>query len=269
MDNRYRMDVSALEELIKKDVTRGLKPWLITASAGTTDTGAVDPLNQISELAQEHGLWLHVDAAYGGFFLLCEETRAMFQGLEKAHSIVMDPHKGLFLPYGSGAVLVQDVHWLAQSQSYEADYMQDANAGQAEYSPADLSLELSRPFRGLRMWIPLKLHGLAPFRAALTEKIWLARFFHRELESTPDWETGPDPDLSVVTFRYLPKNGNADDFNQRLINAVREDGKVVISSTQLDGKFVMRLAVLHYRTHLKQVEYLLSFLYRKVRELSS
>jgi len=267
MDEYFRMDETALEQLILKDKAAGLRPWLVITSAGTTDTGAVDPIAAVAKLAEQHGLWLHVDAAYGGFFLLCEEGRQILQGLDKAHSIVLDPHKGMFLPYGSGAVLVRDVEWLAQAHAYQADYMQDARDSGGNYSPADLSLELTRPFRGLRFWLPLKLFGLAPFRAALAEKIWLARYFHNQLEETPGWETGPCPDLSVVTFRYVPESGDADSFNKRLVKAVQDDGKVFISSTQINGKFVLRLAVLHFRTHLETVDYALDLLKQKAREM--
>lgn len=267
MDHRFRMDVSKLEQLIQQDKAAGLHPWLITASAGTTDTGAVDPIDAIAELARQYDLWLHVDAAYGGFLLLCEEGRQVLRGLEKAHSLVLDPHKGMFLPYGSGAVLVRDVRWLAQAHAYEADYMQDARGDEGQYSPADLSLELSRPFRGLRFWLPLKLFGLAPFRAALAEKIWLARYFHEQLDNTPGWEMGPYPELSVVTFRFIPDQGDADRFNKRLVEAIHADGKVFISTTQINGKFILRLAVLHFRTHLSTVDYVLELLKRLVKEL--
>jgi aromatic-L-amino-acid decarboxylase len=197
---------------------------------------------------------------------LVEEGRQVLRGLHKAHSIVVDPHKGMFLPYGSGAVLVRDIKWLAQSQAYKADYMQDARQNDVNYSPADLSLELSRPFRGLRFWLPVKLFGLAPFRAALSEKIWLARYFYEQLSQAPGWEMGPYPELSVVTFRYAPEHGDADRFNERLVEAVQADGKVFISSTRINGKYVLRLAVLHFRTHLSQVNYILQLLKRLVLE---
>jgi glutamate/tyrosine decarboxylase-like PLP-dependent enzyme len=260
MDDSFRMDVSALQQLISEDIAAGLRPWLIIASAGTTDTGAVDPVAEIAALAAEHDIWLHVDAAYGGFFLLCEEGRRVLRGLDQAHSIVLDPHKGMFLPYGSGAVLVRDVTCLAQSQAYHADYMQDVRVSDGHYSPADLSLDLTRPFRGLRFWLPLKLFGLAPFRAALAEKIWLARYFYEQLRTAPGWELGPYPDLSVLTFRFVPDQGDADSFNQQLIKAVHADGKVFISSTQTNGNFVLRLAILQFRTHLEKVDYLLGLL---------
>ena len=267
MDSCFRMDVSALQQLIEKDKASGLRPWLITASAGTTDSGAVDPLDTIASVAEEHDIWLHVDAAYGGFFLLCDEGKDVLRGLDRSHSIVLDPHKGMFLPYGSGAVLVRDVSWLAKSQSYQADYMQDAGFSDGQYSPADLSLELTRPFRGLRFWLPLKLFGLASFRAALAEKIWLARYFYEQLEQTSGWEMGPFPQLSVVTFRFVPQHSDDDEFNQQLVEVVQADGKVFISSTQINGKFVLRLAVLHFRTHRQQLDYLLNLLKRTAKEL--
>ncbi len=265
MDELFRMDVQAFQQMLEQDLDSGLRPWLIIASAGTTDTGAIDPIEELASLAEKHELWLHVDAAYGGFFLLCEEGRQVLKGLSRAHSIVLDPHKGMFLPYGSGAVLVRDVQWLANSQSYQADYMQDATAGSVSYSPADLSLELSRPFRGMRFWLPLKLFGVAPFRAALSEKIWLSRYFYEQLDRTAGWEVGPYPALSVVSFRYVPENADADKFNRRLAEQVHADGKVFISTTLINGHFALRLAVLHFRTHLNHVDYLLNLLHRLVR----
>ncbi len=267
MDARFRMDASALERMVRDDRARGLNPWLVVASAGTTDTGAIDPLPEIAEIVRREHLWLHLDAAYGGFFVLCDEGKAVLQALNEADSIVMDPHKGLFLPYGSGAVLVKDVHQLARAHSYEANYMQDARAAAGDYSPADLSAELSRPFRGMRLWLPLKLFGLAPFRAALAEKMWLARYFHQRISELPGFEVGPAPDLSVVTYRYLPGSGDVNEFNRRLLKAVLDDGKVFISSTLLAGRFTLRLAVLHFRTHLETVDYLIDLLEQSARKL--
>jgi glutamate/tyrosine decarboxylase-like PLP-dependent enzyme len=267
MDERFRLDCGALESLIEADLEEGLNPWLIVGSAGTTDTGAIDPLGRIARLAARFGLWFHLDAAYGGFFLLCEEGREALGDLSEPDSIVMDPHKGLGIPYGSGAVLIRDGRLLARSNTYFADYMQDAkqpgHAPDGDYSPSDFSLELTRPFRGPRLWFPLKLFGLQPFRAALAEKIWLARYFHESLSDIAGFETGPYPDLSIVTFRYRPRSGSADDFNRRLLEAVHRDGKVFITSTRLDGAFTLRLAVLNFRTHLETVDYLLDILKRE------
>jgi glutamate/tyrosine decarboxylase-like PLP-dependent enzyme len=272
MDDRYRMDVAALEKTISQDRSRGLNPWLVIASAGTTDTGAVDPLTRIAEVARRHELWLHVDAAYGGFFRLCPEGHQCLAGMELADSIVMDPHKGLGLPYGTGAVLIRDRTLLAKSNAYYADYMQDAkqpdHTEEQEFSPADYSLELTRPFRGPRMWFPLKLFGLRPFRAALAEKIWLARYFYEELAKLDGFETGPYPDLSIVTFRFRPDSGDVNAFNRRLLQAVHNDGKVFITSTLVGGQFTLRLAVLNFRTHREAIDYLLDLLQASASELA-
>lgn len=269
LDERWRMDPAALAAAIEADRAAGLRPWLVVASAGTTDTGSVDPLAEIADIAAHNGLWLHVDAAYGGFFLLCEAARSRLAGLERADSVVMDPHKGLFLPYGSGALLVRDAATLYRAHHYEAHYMQDARADASELSPADLSPELSRPFRGLRLWLPLMLCGLAPFRAALEEKMLLARHFHGRISAMPGFEAGPEPELSVVTYRYVPARGDPDEFNRRLLQAIHRDGRVFVSSTRVDGKFMLRLAVLHFRSHREHVDLLLQLLGAHSRDLAA
>ncbi len=265
MDKQYRMEATALEKTIVKDKQYGLNPFLIIASAGTTDTGAVDPLEMISNIAKHHNLWFHVDGAYGAFFVLCDDGKKILQGMEKSDSLVMDPHKGLFLPYGTGAVLVKDKQKLFDSFWYQANYMQDAVKAGGELSPADLSPELTKHFRGLRLWLPLKLVGVAPFRAAIEEKLLLARYFYEQIQKINDFEVGPYPDLSVVTYRYIPKKGDANEFNKRLIKEVQKDGRVFISSTMLDGKFTLRLAVLSFRTHLKIIDLLLDILKEKLK----
>jgi glutamate/tyrosine decarboxylase-like PLP-dependent enzyme len=181
----------------------------------------------------------------------------------------MDPHKTLFLPYGSGAVLVRDRARLLESHHYAANYMQDALRARDELSPADLSPELTKHFRGLRLWMPLLLHGLAPFRAALEEKMLLARYFHERLSERPGFEVGPYPDLSVVIFRYRPASGDADAFNQKLVEAIQRDGRVFLSSTILDGHFILRLAVVSFRVHLETIDLALEILDHEVRRLES
>jgi aromatic-L-amino-acid decarboxylase len=264
MDDHYRMSPEALESSIKKDKSSGLNPWLILASAGTTDVGAVDPLEVIGDIARTHRLWFHVDAAYGAFFALCEEGKKILKGMEKSDSIVMDPHKGLFLPYGSGAVLVKDATALKRAFAWEASYMQDAIAEEDTSSPADLSPELTKHFRALRLWLPLKLVGVAPFRAAVEEKLMLARYFYDEIQKVDGIEVGPYPDLSVVTFRHIPKKGDANAFNERLVKEIQRDGRVFLSSTTLDGKYIIRLAVLAFRTHLETIDLALKILKQKV-----
>lgn len=267
MDDGWRMQPAALDAMVRSDRTAGLIPWLVVGSGGTTDTGAVDPLDDIAAIADMHGLWYHCDAAYGGFFLLTDHGREKLAGIEHSDSAVLDPHKGLFMPFGSGALLVRDEAQLASAMSATANYMQDARRDEPMVSPADLSPELTRPFRGLRMWLPLRLFGLRPFRASLEEKLLLARYFHDELGKVPGFEMGPVPDLSVVTYRYRPDTGDADAFNRALMQAVHDDGKVFVTSTLLDGRFTLRLAALHFRAHLDEVDYLLELLRYHARRL--
>jgi aromatic-L-amino-acid decarboxylase len=268
LDIKYRMDMDSLERMIINDKKQGLNPFLIIASAGTTDTGAVDPLENIGQIAHKNNLWLHVDGAYGAFFILCDEGKKILKGMDKSDSLVMDPHKGLFLPYGSGALLVRDKQKLFDAFWYQANYMQDALKGTEELSPADISPELTKHFRGLRLWLPLKLVGVAPFRAGLEEKLLLAKYFHNEIQKIDDFEVGPCPDLSIVTYRYIPNKGDANEFNEKLIKEIQNDGRVFISSTMLDGKFTLRLAVLSFRTHLATIDLLLEILKEKVKLLT-
>ncbi len=262
-DERFRMKPDALEASIVSDKESGLRPWLVVASAGSTDAGVVDPLVEIGDIAHKHKIWYHIDGAYGAFFALCKEGKEILRGIEKSDSLVMDPHKGLFLPYGSGAVLVKDRAHLLRSFSHYANYMQDALTPLDEISPADISIELSKHFRGLRLWLPLKLLGVAPFRAALEEKLLLARYFFEKVQALPNVEVGPLPDLSVVTFRFVPARGNADEFNKQLVNEIRRDGRVFFSSTMLDGKFVLRCAVLAFRAHRQVIDEAIEILRKK------
>lgn len=255
VDERHRMSAHALEAELGRDRDAGLRPWLIVASAGATDTGAIDPLAGLADLAQRENLWLHVDAAYGGAFVLCEPGRRRLAGIERAHSIVIDPHKGLFAPFGTGLLLVRDGRALRRAYAYEADYMQDADrAGLELVSPSETSPELTRPFRGLRLWLALRLAGVGAFRAALEEKLLLARYFHEALAASPLFEVGAEPDLSIVTFWLRTPLGDEESLNEALVEAVQRDGRIYLSSTRLNGRFTLRLAILNARTHVEHVE---------------
>ena len=256
MDECYRMRPDALAEAIGADRGRGLKPWLVIAAAGATDTGAVDPLDAIATVAEQAGCWFHVDAAYGGFFLLTEHGRKVLKGIERSDSVILDPHKGLFLPYGSGIVVVRDAKALVATHDYSGAYMQDALREPGELSPADISPELSKHFRGLRMWLPLILLGTRPFAAALDEKLLLARYFRQQIAAA-GFEVGPEPDLSIVTYRWVPPGASLEEtnrINRAIVEGSQRDGRVFLSSTMLDGRFTLRAVVLVFRTHLRTVD---------------
>ena len=267
LDERSRILPGLLKEQIIRDEQAGLKPFLIIASMGTTNTGAIDPIDEIADIAESHNLWLHVDAAYGGFFMLCEEVRERVKGLHRADSIVMDPHKGLFIPYGLGAVLIKDGTHLTNSQHYTASYMQDAQNAVGEISPAEASPELTRHFRALRLWLPLLLHGLKPFKAALEEKLLLARYFETRIREIPGFEIVSHTELSVVGFRYLPASIDPELFNKRLVEEIHKDGRVFLSSTTINGSFAIRCAVLSFRTHRATIDLSLEILKEKAGKI--
>jgi glutamate/tyrosine decarboxylase-like PLP-dependent enzyme len=253
LDQGLRIDPADLRRHIETDRDSGLTPWLVAASAGTTDSGSVDRLEEIADIAQEFDVWMHVDAAYGGAFAVCEEGRRRLHGIERSDSLVLDPHKGLFIPCGLGVVLVREGEKLYDAYHARGTYMQDV-AADTERSPCDYSAELTRPSRALRLWLPLKLHGTGAFAAALEEKLLLARYFYDEVQKIKGVEVGPEPDLSVVTFRFVPEKGDADEFNKSLVEAIAADGRVFLASTTIDGKFVIRMAILTYHSHLEDVD---------------
>jgi glutamate/tyrosine decarboxylase-like PLP-dependent enzyme len=253
-DEKYRMSVAALEEALEADARAGIRPWLVVASGGTVDTGAIDPLPEIAGLCRKYGAWFHVDGAYGGLFSLCDEGRELLRGIEQADSVALDPHKTLFLPYGTGAALVREGQLLLDAFSASAEYIRPLGESEVGPSPADMSPELTRHFRALRLWLPLQIAGIAAFRAAQSEKLALARYFHARLSKIEGFDPGPPPDLSVVAFRYIPKSGSADEFTERLLKHLQQEGRVMMSGTSIDGTYYIRCAIVCFRTHLEHVD---------------
>jgi aromatic-L-amino-acid/L-tryptophan decarboxylase len=266
-DGSYRMSVEALEQALEEDRRNGVRPWLVVASAGTVDTGAVDPLPEIAELCRRYGAWFHVDGAYGGLFALCDTGRELVKGIDRADSVALDPHKTLFLPYGTGAAIVRNGQQLLDAFSASAEYIRPFSETEVGPSPADLSPELTRHFRALRLWLPLQIAGIDAFRAAQSEKLALARYFHARLSDIDGFDPGPPPDLSVVAFRYLPNSGDVDDFNERLIAHIQREGRVMLSGTRIDGRFYLRCAILCFRTHLDHVDEAVDAIVRGVKAL--
>jgi aromatic-L-amino-acid decarboxylase len=268
VDRLFRMKSDALRAAIDDDKRRSFRPFLVIAAAGTTNTGAVDPLPAIADITASESLWLHVDGAYGGAFALCEEGRKRLSGIERADSIAFDPHKGMFLPYGTGCLLVRDGHRLRDAHHLAAEYLQDLTSGGEEisWSPAELGPELSRDFRGLRVWLPLMLHGARAFREALVEKIELAQKFVSGLEQLigegAPLELVARPQLSTIAFRLERVAGEGlASYNQRnvaFLAAVNARQHVHLSSTLLptmDGMaHTSRACVLSFRTHARHID---------------
>ena len=253
-DDKHRMSLQALEQALAQDVRDGVRPWLVVASGGTVDTGAIDPLPEIAELCGTYGAWMHVDGAYGGLFALCPEGKSLLRGIDEADSVALDPHKTLFLPYGTGAALVREGKHLTDAFSACGEYIRPLGESEVGPSPADLSPELTRHFRAMRLWLPLQIAGVSAFRAAQSEKLALARYFHARLSEIDGFDPGPPPDLSVVAFRYVPKDGDADGCTERLLKHLQQEGRVMMSGTRIDGTFYIRCAILCFRTHIEHVD---------------
>ena len=270
VDENYKMDVNALQEQIKSDIADGKKPFLLIGSAGTTDGGAVDPLNDLADVAEEFNLWFHVDGPYGGFFMLTGQGKAIMKGIERSDSLVIDPHKGLFLSYGLGVVLIKNVQAQKDAHQYQANYMQDALNDTTELSPADLSPELTKHFRGLRMWLPLQIHGLKPFKSALREKILLTKYFREALVAIPNIRIVNEPELTIFAYRYennsFSKQRN-NRINKKLTEEIHKEGKVFLSSTNIDDEICLRIAILSFRTHIYEIELALNEIKTKLESI--
>ncbi|MFI6094327.1 pyridoxal phosphate-dependent decarboxylase family protein [Lentzea sp. NPDC051213] len=256
-DADLRMDIQAARAMITEDRDQGRRPFLIVGTAGATSTGVVDPLDDIATLAGEQDLWFHVDGAYGGAFQLTERGREILTGVGKADSIAWDPHKSLFLPYGTGVLLVRDEAKLRAAHVADGDYLQDLDHGTGVPDYSDLGPELTREFRGLRIWLPLHLHGVAAFRAALDEKHDLADHLREQLATIPGLELLPS-DLTVVVFR----SEHGDEASEELLSRINGSRKFFLSSTRLGGRFTLRICVLSHRTHREHVDEVIDLIRR-------
>lgn len=256
-DRLFRIRIDALEAQMEEDIRQGLQPFLVVGSAGTTNTGAVDDLEGLAAIARRRNCWLHVDAAYGGFFLLTGRGRQAMRGIEKADSIALDPHKGLFLPYGTGCLLVRHPSKLQKAHSAGADYLPAMQSDPDLVDFCEISPELSRDFRGLRVWLPLKLHGLAPFRACLQEKLDLAEWITHRLQELDSLEIVAFPQLSILAFRLNPGDLGRETLNQlnrQFLREINHRRRIYLTPTTLHGDFVLRICVLSFRTHLDRME---------------
>jgi aromatic-L-amino-acid decarboxylase len=249
-DGRFSVRVDALEEAIARDRADGFTPFLIAGSAGTTNTGAVDDLEALGRIARANGLWFHVDGAYGALFMLTERGRKALRGIESADSVVLDPHKALFLPFGTGAIVVRDARALRRAHSMHADYLPAFQQDDDLVDFCELSPELSRDFRGLRVWLPIKVFGIGVFRQQLDEKLDLARWAADELRTIDGIEIVAEPQLSTVVFRLA---GADDAANHAFLARINAPKRVMLTGAVIDGRFVLRICVLSFRTHMERM----------------
>lgn len=269
-DDRYRLPPDALCEAIARDRRDGFTPFLVVSSAGTTNTGAVDPLAAIADVCAAERLWHHLDGAYGAFFQLCDETRPVLRGLSRADSLTLDPHKGMFLPYGTGALLVRDGAALRAAHEATADYLPEMPHPEDFYDPSQHGPELSRGFPGLRVWLCVKLFGAAAFRAAISEKRRLALDAARRIAALPNIVVDAPPELSLFAFHLTwPGATRADEdaATRALMDETTKRQRVMVTGAVARGRYLGRVCVLSFRTHQAQIDALVEDLDASIRQI--
>ena len=243
-DKNFRLSIQSLREAIANDRAKGLRPFCVIANAGTTNTGATDPLNDLADLCAKEKLWLHIDGAFGAAAILCERGRALLGGLERADSISLDPHKWLFQSFECGCVLVRDVALLRAAFQIKADYLRDVHRLTLEFNPADHGVQLTRSFRALKVWLSLQTFGVAAFRRAITRGFELAENAERELRARKGWEILSPAQMATVCFRF----GKNDEVQTKLVDVTMNDGYTLLTSTELRGAVALRLCTINPRT---------------------
>jgi aromatic-L-amino-acid decarboxylase len=255
VDAAFRLRPDALADAVASDRRRGLRPFLVVSNAGTTNTGAVDPLDEVADLCARERMWHHVDGAYGACFYACEELRPLLRGLPRADSLTLDPHKGLFLPYGTGALLVRDAAHLRAAFAATAGYLPAITAD--FYDPSQYGPELSRPYPGLRVWLALKLFGARRYKAAIREKRQLAVAAAERFAAIPALVMDAPPQLSLFAFHLAWPGSTLDGENEatrRLMERVTARGRIMLTGCTAGGRYLGRVCILSFRTRAEHVD---------------
>ena len=270
----WQMDVRVLRQQIAEDRAAGLRPACVAATAGTVNTGAVDPLAEIADLCEAEDLWYHVDAAYGGPAVLLSQLAELYRGIERADSLAVDPHKWMYVPVECGCALVRDSRAMRDAFSLVPPYLRD-EAGLPWFS--EFGIQQSRGFRALKLWFALKQIGLEGYRQSIARDIMLARTLQQRLRGLPDFELVAAGPLSVTCFRYAPTTlsgteADCDRLNRKLLDVLQSDGDVFLTGTELAGRFVLRACIVNFRTTEQDVEALIEAVLtagKRVRELDA
>ncbi len=263
-DDQFRLTPAALAAAVARDRAEGRRPWAVVANAGATNTGTVDPLSALADFCRGEGLWLHVDAAYGWAAALTAEGRADLDGIGRADSLTLDPHKWFAQTFEAGCVLVRDGPLLARTFAMRPDYMQDVAPADDEINFADHGIALTRRFRALKIWLSVKALGVGWFRGLVAHTCGLAEYAEALLRHSPGFEVLCPRRLSVVCFRYVP-GGTWDEeatnrLNLELIDAVRATGRAFLSSTRLGGRVAVRFCFVNGQTTAEDVREVVALL---------
>ena len=264
-DDNYRLPLRALARSIEQDRADGLRPFCVIASGGTTNTGAIDPLQELSALCDTEDLWLHVDGAYGAAAAISPKGRELLRGMELADSLSLDPHKWLFQPFEIGCVLVRDAAQLRDTFLILPEYLKDTHQRSEEYNFTDYGVQLTRSFRALKLWMSIQVFGMASFRSAIERGFALGEFTEGVLRAMPGWEIVTPANMAVVCFRY---SSAGDAFHLKLVQALLDDGFALITSTILRGRTVLRTCTINPRTKEADIQMTLERLNLLAQKLS-
>ena len=269
MDSDYRMTVSDLKRKVIADLEKGFSPFMVIASAGTTNTGAVDPLHDVADYCIGEKLWLHVDAAYAGFAALTEEGKRMLSGIERADSLTLDPHKWLFVPFECGCLLVRDPAALTSAFRILPEYLKDVEPGEEEVNFADRGEQLTRYSRALKVWVSVNYFGTKAIATEIQEAMDRARLLEKLVRESRDFEILSPAQFGIVCFRAIPAGVAAaelDALNERINAHVVAEGRFLISSTRLAGSFSLRMCTLGFRTTADDIRALFEAIESALRE---
>ncbi len=266
-DDAFRMRTDLLREAIERDVRAGRVPIAVVGSAGTVSTGSIDPLQELAAIAREFGAWFHVDGAYGALAAIAEPAK--FVGLGAADSLSLDPHKWLYQPIDCGCLLYRDRTAAQRAFSHTGDYAKSLIDDPVEgFTFFEESMELSRRFRALKLWLSLRYHGLASFREAISNDLAMAQYLARLIADQPELELLAPVPLSAVCFRYRA-GAEADSLNPKILQAVIRRGKVFLSNASIRGRFALRACIVNHRTTHADVEQVVSEVLAVGRELTA
>jgi aromatic-L-amino-acid decarboxylase len=250
-DDQFRLDLTSLRRAVAEDRQVGLKPFCVVANAGTTNTGAIDPLAALSDFCRAQEMWLHADGAYGAPAMLTEQGRSALAGLGGADSLSLDPHKWLFQPIETGCVLLRDREDLRRTFHVLPEYLRDVKGGDEETNFRDYGIQLTRGFRALKLWMSLQVFGESGFRHAVQRGIELAELAEASVRERAGWEIVSPAQLGIVAFRFAPPAHDTvahDQLNRSLVDALKHDGLAMISSTELRGRTALRMCTINPRT---------------------
>ena len=258
-DLEFKMAINKLKNAIARDRLAGLQPFCIIASAGTTNTGTVDPLNEIADICKTEKLWFHIDGAYGGAAMFSKRGFKVLKGIERADSLTIDPHKWLYQPYEMGCLLVRNHKWLSQTFTEKPEYLRDIEGNTSEINFYDHGIQLTRRFRALKFYMSMKTFGLEAFRAAVTYNITLAEQVEDLLRGSKNWEVISPATLAIINFRYNPidrafSEKELDALNQSISEAVVASKEALLVTTILQNQIVLRMCLINPRTTLKDVQ---------------